>query len=48
MPNDNEVAPPLPTTGDLGFADIEAAFNMRDWLERACVAAGAKITGGGF
>jgi hypothetical protein len=34
--------------GDLGFEDIDAAFNMRDWLQRACEAQGAKMTGGGF
>lgn len=32
----------------LGFTDLEAAVNMRDWLERACEAAGAKRVGGGI
>lgn len=34
--------------GDLGFQDIGAAFNMRDWLQKACEAQGAKMVGGGF
>ena len=34
--------------GSLGFDDMEAASNMRDWLQRACEAAGATMTGGGF
>jgi hypothetical protein len=34
--------------GDLGFADMEAAFNMRGWLQKACEAAGGRMTGGGF
>lgn len=34
--------------GDLGFADMDAAFNMRGWLQRACEAAGGKMVGGGF
>lgn len=37
-----------PEVGDLGFEDIEAAFNMRTWLQKACEAAGGKMTGGGF
>lgn len=36
------------TAEGLGFADLEAAMNMRDWLERACEAAGAKRVGGGI
>lgn len=43
---------PLPVAqievGDLGFVDIDAAFNMRDWLQAACEAKGARIVGGGF
>lgn len=35
-----------------GFAiedmDGEAFFNMREWLSKALVAAGAKVTGGGI
>lgn len=35
-----------------GFAipemDTEAFFNMRDWLQQACEAKGAKMTGGGI
>lgn len=34
--------------GNLGFQDMEAAFNMRGWLQKACEAQGAKMTGGGF
>lgn len=34
--------------GDLGFTDMNAAFNMRGWLQKACETAGAKMTGGGF
>jgi hypothetical protein len=34
--------------GNLGFEDIGAAFNMRDWLQDACEAKGAKMIGGGF
>lgn len=32
----------------LGFKDMESAFNMRDWLQKACEAKGAKMVGGGF
>lgn len=38
----------LPEIGNLGFEDIEAAFNMRGWLQRACEAAGSKMTGAGM
>ena len=35
-----------------GFAldemDTEAFFNMREWLQKACEAKGAKMTGGGI
>lgn len=34
--------------GPLGFQDIEAAVNMRDWLQRACERHGAKVVGGGL
>lgn len=36
------------TAEGLGFTDLEAALNMRDWLERACEDAGAKRVGGGM
>lgn len=36
------------TAEGLGFADLGAAINMRDWLERACEAAGAIRKGGGI
>jgi hypothetical protein len=38
----------VPEIGNLGFTDIQAAFNMRSWLEDCMRAKGAKITGGGF
>lgn len=40
--------PPTLEGGSLGFEDIDAAFNMRSWLQRACEASGAKMTGGGM
>lgn len=36
------------TAHGLGFTDIEAAMNMRAWVERACEAAGAKRVGAGI
>lgn len=36
------------TADGLGFTDMEAALNMRDWLERACEAAGGKRVAGGI
>lgn len=44
--NDNTLPPP--PTGDLGFSDLEAAINMRDWLKRTLEGAGAQITGSGM
>lgn len=42
-------APPCgPEIGCLGFDDLEAAFNMRGWLQKALEAAGGKMTAGGF
>lgn len=32
----------------LGFEDMEAAVNMRNWLELTLAGAGAQITGGGY
>jgi hypothetical protein len=48
--NDNDAPPDLPVclVGDLGFLDIDAAFNMRGWLQAACEAKGGRMTGGGF
>jgi hypothetical protein len=55
MPNDN--TPPTPqaemldSENPLGFdsaAEIEPAFNMRQWVEQALVAKGAKQTGAGI
>lgn len=34
--------------GGLASMDVEAFLNMRDWLQRACEAKGAKMTGGGI
>ena len=49
MPDDpKHVVPPEPGTGIAGIYDVEAFFNMRTWLERACEAAGAVVTGGGI
>ena len=49
---DCDSARPVPIgqieAGDLGFKDVEAAFNMRDWLQAACEAKGARMIGGGF
>jgi hypothetical protein len=48
--NDNDPSHgiPLLEIGNLGFSDIDAAFNMRGWLQAACEAKGGKMTGGGF
>lgn len=46
--SDNDNVIPPPTEGDLGFTDIEAAFNMRDWLQSALIAKGATMTGSGM
>ena len=43
-----QTEPPQVKIGDLGFEDIAAAFNMRAWLQKACEAAGGKMTGGSF
>jgi hypothetical protein len=32
----------------LGFTDIEAAINMRLWLQHACEEKGAKVVGSGY
>lgn len=36
------------TAEGLGFKDMDAAINMRDWLEMALAAKGGKMVGGGF
>lgn len=41
-------AAPQIEMGNLGFEDIEAAFNMRGWLQKACELHGARMVGGGF
>lgn len=46
-----EDSPPR-TEYPFGYAldqmDTEAFFNMREWLQKACEAAGGKMTGGGI
>lgn len=32
----------------LATMDVDAFFNMRDWLQAACEAKGARMTGGGI
>ena len=39
---------PEPGAGIEGIDDTEAFFNMRDWLQKACEAKGARKTGGGI
>lgn len=39
--------PAYPFGYSLPEMDIEAFFNMRDWLKSACEAKGAKMVGGG-
>ncbi len=55
MPNDNYIPfPQIETLDDgkpLGFdsaAEIELAFNMRQWVAQALIAKGAKQTGAGI
>lgn len=45
-----EMPPVFEGGGLAGIAaeDIEAFFNMRDWLQAACEAKGAKSVGGGI
>ena len=45
MSNDNTFDPTKLVDG-LDLPDKEAAFNMRDWLQKACEAKGAKMVGG--
>lgn len=41
--------PPVPNLElDPDFGDPAQLLNMRKWLERACEAQGAKVTGGGI
>lgn len=44
--NDNITLPPTIVLHP-DFGDWPQMLNMRDWLERACAAKGAKMTGGG-
>ena len=46
MANDNEL-PPLPMELHPDFGDPTQLLNMREWLQKACEAQGAKMTGGG-
>lgn len=39
---------PEPGSGIAGIDDVEAFLNMRDWLQKACEAKGARKTGGGI
>jgi hypothetical protein len=36
------------TAEGLGFSDMEAAINMRLWLQHACEAKGAEVVGSGY
>jgi hypothetical protein len=36
------------TAEGLGFTDMEAAINMRMWLQHACEEKGAKVVGSGY
>lgn len=38
----------FPFGEDLGSMDVEAFFNMRDWLQKAVEAKGAKVVGAGI
>jgi hypothetical protein len=47
MINDNN--PPEPPSGPpVGCEDVEAFFNLREWLQKAVEAKGAKMVGGGI
>jgi hypothetical protein len=43
----NDDGPVLPAALHPDFGDWPQMLNMRDWLEAACQAKGAKFTGGG-
>lgn len=43
-----ETVPELSVPKPLGFDDIEAAFNMRDWLRSTLEQAGCEVTGAGM
>jgi hypothetical protein len=44
--NDDIAPPPVPVLHP-DFGDPIQLLNMRDWIQRACEAQGAKMTGGG-
>lgn len=52
-PTDYEATPKPPSNDDAPFGtylhemDVEAFFNIRDWLAKACREAGATCTGAG-
>jgi hypothetical protein len=46
-PTDPRTGLPVGMVLDESFGDPETLFNSRDWLERALVAAHAKVTGKG-
>lgn len=50
MSNNDNVPPEPPPMGQgiAGIEDVEAYFNMREWLQGACEAKGAKMVGGGI
>lgn len=47
MTNDNGPTPPENIVLHPDFGDPGQMLNMRDWLQKACEAQGAKMTGGG-
>lgn len=49
MDEPTEFTDELPTLElDKDFGDTEILFNLRDWLQSAVEAKGAKVTGGGL
>lgn len=49
MTNDNEFLPEIsmPEALHPDFGDPHQLLNMRNWIQKACEAQGAKMTGGG-
>lgn len=47
MTNDNDMPELPPVHLHPDFGDPSMLLNMRDWLQKACEQAGAKMTGGG-
>lgn len=50
MTNDNDPPPQMPPMGQgiAGCEDVEAFFNLREWLWKAVEAKGAKVDGAGI